>query len=154
MGTVNAAYTLFSNTASPSFRAGRTFTSVQHRALKYDTAANKKLNGTNYLDLPTKTTFTGAINGEIAGINSTTAATTTAAKQDALVNDNYVDFTIDSGFADDDGGPNAISAFTYIQASCAAVPTIKTDAIRLRQTGQESGSQKEIKIPGFAIGTP
>jgi hypothetical protein len=154
LGTVNVAYTLFSNTASPSFRAGRTFTSVQHRALKYDTAANKKLNGTNYLDLPTKTTFNGAINGEVAGINSTTAASTTAATQDALVDDNYVDFTIDSGFADDDGGPNPITAFSYIQASCSAAPTIKTNAIRLRQTGQENTTQKEISLPGFAIGTP
>lgn len=154
LGTVNVAYTLFASNASPVYRAGRTFTSVQHRALKYDTTANKALNGTNYLDLPTKTSVTANISGENTPIAAGTTATTTAATQDAVVNDNYVDFTLDTGFQDDDGGLNPVTAFTYIQASCTANPTVQTNAIRLRQTAQENATFKEILMDGYAIGTP
>lgn len=153
--TVNAGYTIFSTTVntSPIYRIGRTFTSVQHRALKYDTLANKAVNGTNYLDLPTKATFNGAINGELAGINSTTAASTTAATQDALVNSNWIDFTIDNVVTDDDGTPNALSGYTYVESPCDGTDVatwVKTGAIRLRQTGQENTTQKEIAIDGYA----
>jgi hypothetical protein len=153
---VNAGYTLFSATASPVYRAGRTFTSVQHRALKYDTSANKALNGTNYLDLPTKTSVTANITGENTPINATTTATTTSATQDAVVNDSWVDFTLDSVYADDDGSSNAVSAFTYVQAACSANPTVITNggAIRLRQTAQEFANFKEITLDGYSIGTP
>jgi hypothetical protein len=154
LGTVNVAYTLFATNASPVYRSGRTFTSVQHRAFKYDNSTNAALNGTNYLDLPTKNSVAVNITGENTPINATTAASTTLATQDAVVNDNYVDFTLDSGFQDDDGGLNPITAFTYIQASCTANPTVKTNAIRLRQTAQENATFKEILIDGYAIGTP
>lgn len=155
-GTVNVAYTIFATgtTGSPVYRAGRTFTSVQHRALKYDTLANKEQNGTNYLDLPTKNSVTAATTGEVAGINSTTAASTSLATQDAVVNANYVDFTLDTVFADDDGSTSALSAFTYIEAPCTASPTSQANAIRLRQTGQENATQKQINMSGYAIGTP
>jgi hypothetical protein len=153
-GTVNVAYQLFATNASPVYRAGRTFTSVQHRALKYDTSTNKALNGTNYLDLPTKNSVTANITGENLAIAAGTAAATTLATQDAVVNANYVDLTLDTGFNDDDGGLNPLTAFTYIQASCSATPTVQTDAIRLRQTAQEATTFKEIKLPGYAIGTP
>lgn len=155
-GTVNIGYTMFSTTTntSPVFRVGRTFTSVQHRALKYGNLTDAKSNGTNYLDLPTKNTFSGAINGETTGINGTTAATTTAATQDALVNANYVDFTVDAVATDDDQQTNALSAFTYIQAPCTANPTLQNNAIRLRQTAQENTTQKSIDLQGYAIGAP
>lgn len=156
-GTVNVAYSIFASpvtTGSPVFRVGRTYTSVQHRAFKYDTLANKAENGTNYLDLPTKNSVTAATTGEAAGINSTTAASTTLATQDAVVNANHVDFTLDTVFADDDGFTNAYSAFTYIEAPCAANPTEQAGAIRLRQTGQENATQKVIDMTGYAIGTP
>lgn len=122
--------------------------------MKYDTTANKALNGTNYLDLPTKTSVTANISGENTPIAAGTTATTTAATQDAVVNDNYVDFTLDTGFQDDDGGLNPVTAFTYIQASCTANPTVQTNAIRLRQTAQENATFKEILMDGYAIGTP
>lgn len=156
-GTVNIAYTISTSpvtTVSPVFRVGRTFTSVQHRALKYDTNANKAENGTNYLDIPTKNSVTAAITGETTPISSTTAASTTLATQDAVVNSNYIDFTADSVFADDDGSTNTYSAFTYIEAPCSAAPTAQDGAIRLRQTGQENATQKVIDMTGYAIGTP
>ncbi|WP_232411297.1 MULTISPECIES: hypothetical protein [unclassified Methylophilus] len=157
LGAVSVAYTISITpvtVVSPVFRAGRTFTSVQHRAYKYDTLVNKSLNGTNYLDLPTKNSVTAATTGEATGINSTTAASTTLATQDAVVNDNYVDFTADAVYADDDGSTNAYSAFTYVEASCSANPTTQTGGIRLRQTGQENAVQKVIDMDGYAIGTP
>ena len=152
-GTVNVGYTLFASSSSPVYRAGRTFTSVQHRALKYDTLGNKAVNGTNYLDLPTKNSVTAAITGENTPINATTAASTTLATQDAVVNSNWVDFTADTVFIDDDGSTNALSGFTYIQASCDATNPatwVQTGAIRLRQTAQEATTFKEITIPGYA----
>lgn len=153
---VNAGYTLFSTTASPVYRQGRTFTSVQHRALAYDTSANKALNGTNYLDLPTKNTVTANYSGVNSPIDATTTASTSSATQDAVVNDSWVDFTLDSVYADDDGSTNAVSAFTYVQAACTANPSVITNggAIRLRQTAQEATTMKEIILDGYSIGTP
>ncbi|WP_417499708.1 hypothetical protein [Methylophaga sp.] len=154
-GTVNVGYTIFSTTGntSPVYRVGRTFTSVQHRSYKYDTLANKRINGTNYLDLPTKNSVTAAITGENTPIDATTVASTTLATQDAVVNSNWVDFTADTVYADDDGSTNALSGFTYIQAECDSTATSgwkKSGAIRLRQTAQEETTFKEIAIEGFA----
>ncbi len=139
---------------SPVYRVGRTFTSVQHRALKYDTLANKALNGTNYLDLPTANTVTSATSGEPTGISATTTASTTSTTQDAVVNSNHVDFTMDAVYQDDDGSTNAYSAIAYVEASCGAIPTEQAGAIRLRQTGQENATLKAIDMTGYAIGTP
>lgn len=159
-GAVNVAYTFFSTTGntSPVYRAGRTFTSVQHRALAYNTLANKEQNGIGYLDLPT---IGGSSTLNINGVNSTIDATTTAsvssAQQDAQVNSNWVDFTADTVFADDDGSTNALSGYTYIQAACNATNPdavgaswVKAGAIRLRQTAQEFAIFKEIEIDGYA----
>ena len=156
-GSVNVGYTLFSTTGntSPLYRVGRTFTSVQHRALKYDTNANKELNGTGYLDLPT---IGGLTTLNINGVNSTIGSTAAASVspttlQDAQVNSNWVDFTADTVFADDDGSTNALSGFTYIEAACNSTAVsgwIKTGAIRLRQTAQENATFKEIAIDGYA----
>ena len=154
-GSVNVAYTIFSTTGntSPLYRVGRTFTSVQHRALKYDTFANKAQNGTNYLDLPTKSSVTVAITGENTPIEADETAVTTLATQDALVNSNWVDFTADVVYFDDDGSTNALSGVTYIEAACdSTTPStwVKSGAIRLRQTAQEFTTFKEIEMSGFA----
>lgn len=154
-GTVNVAYTIFSTAGntSPVYRVGRTFTSVQHRSLKYDTLPNKAENGTNYLDLPTKNSVTAAITGENSPIDATTTASTTLATQDAVVNSNWVDFTADTVYFDDDGSTNALSGFTYIQAECDSSSTtgwVQTGAIRFRQTAQEETTFKEISVDGFA----
>jgi len=155
-GTVNVAYTIFSTTGntSPLYRVGRTFTSVQHRALAYNNTTNQQVNGTGYLDLPTIAgSSTLNINGVNTPIDATTTASASSAQQTAQVNSNWIDFTADTVFADDDGSTNALSGYTYIQASCNATdPTtwVKTGAIRLRQTAQENTTFKEIEIDGFA----
>jgi hypothetical protein len=156
-GTVNAGYFIQSVSASPIYRVGRTFTSVQHRALRYNNAPDRAVNGTNYLDLPTDNTITTDFTGETTGIDASTAASTTLATQDAVHNANWVDFTLDAGYQDDDGGTNALSAMTYVQAPCNSdnVATInatwvKAGAISLRQTAQELTTPKTINISGYA----
>lgn len=156
-GDVTAGYYLQVATASPIYRIGRSFTSVQHRALKYDAAANKALNGTNYLDLPTKNSVTAAITGENTPIVATATAVTTLATQDAVVNSNWIDFTTDAVFVDDDGGTNVGSGVTYVKAACnsdsaATINStwVKTGAISLRQTAQENTTFKAIDINGYA----
>jgi hypothetical protein len=151
--SVNAGYYIQAVNASPVYRIGRTFTSVQHRAYKYDTAANKLLLGTNYLDLPTANSVNTALTGEATGIGPTVIASTTAATQDAVVNSNWIDFTMDVGYVDDDGGSNIVSAMTYVEAACdssAVSGWVKTGAIRLRQTGQEATTMQEISVDGYA----
>lgn len=151
---VNAGYALFTQSGFPVFRVGRTFTSVQHRALSYVTAWDRAQDGVNYLNLPTKTSVTVNITGENFPISSTAIASTTLATQDAMVNDNWVDFTMEVTSVDADTSAGAVSPFTYIQAPCATSPTVKTGAIRLRQTAQENTTFKEIIMDGYAIGTP
>lgn len=151
--SVNAGYFVQATNASPVYRIGRTFTSVQHRAYKYDTAANKLLLGTNYLDLPTANSVNTALSGEVTGIGPTVVASTTPGTQDAVVNSNWIDFTIDSGYFDDDGGSNIVSAMTYVEAPCNSTAVsgwVKTGAIRLRQTAQENTTMQEISIDGYA----
>jgi len=148
-GSVNAGY-YTAATASPVYRIGRTFTAVQHRALKYDTAANKALVGTNYLDLPSLGGSTASINGEDFAIDAVTTATTTAANQTATVNSNWIDFTLDAVWADDDGSTNPFAAMTYVQAACtSAAPVAVANAIRLRQTAQEYARFIEVSVPGY-----
>lgn len=151
--SVNAGYFTSAANASPVYRIGRTFTSVQHRALAYDTAANKLLDGINYLDLPTANSVTAALSGVNVPINATTTASTSSATQDAVVNSNWIDFTLDAGFQDDDGGTNTLSAMTYVEAPCnssAVSGWVKTGAIRLRQTAQEFSTLQEISVDGYA----
>lgn len=148
--TVSAGYTLFATTSFPVFRVGRSFTSVQHRALAYDTSVNKVQNGINYLDLPTKNSVVANITGENIPIGATTTASTTLATQDAAVNDNWVDFTLKASFINLTG----VSAFNYIDAPCISNPTVQAGAIRLRQTAQENTTFKEIIMDGYAIGSP
>lgn len=84
-------------------------------------------------------------------------ASASASQQEAPINTNWVDFTTDSGFQDDDGGTNAVSSMTYIEAPCNndSVATInstwvKAGAISLRQTAQENAKFKSIDISGYA----
>jgi len=152
--TVSAGYALFATNGTPVFRIGRTFTSVQHRALAYDTSPNKAQNGINYLDLPTKNSVTANITGENIPIASTTTASTTLATQDAVVNENWVDFTLKAQYLNISGAFNPVSAFNYIDAPCTSNPTVQAGAIRLRQTAQENTTFKEIIMDGYAIGSP
>lgn len=150
-GTVQAGYFVATSTTSPIYRIGRTYTSVQHRALKYDTATNKALAGTNYVALPPAPGSTASINGEDFEIDAITTATTVAANQTANVNSEWVDFTFDAVWADDDGSTNPASPMTYVQAACSAgtIP-VATNAIRLRQTAQEFARFIDVSVDGYA----
>jgi hypothetical protein len=154
-GDVTAGYYFHpGSNDNPVFRIGRSFTSVQHRALSYDTAPNKLLVGTNYVALPTiggSTTLN--INGENSPILSSTPAATTAAKQTAAINSNWVDFTIDSYFFRDQFYQSKLSPMLYVQAPCDSTNTstwVKSGAIRLRQTAQEYENFNELSIDGYA----
>lgn len=152
-GVVNAGYWASASNASPVYRIGRTFTSVQHRAFAYDTAAHKLMDGINYLDLPTANSVNTALSGEPLGIASVTHASTSSATQDAVVNSNWIDFTLESTYQNQDGSPQGVSAITYIEAACdgtAVSGWVKPGAIRLRQTGQEATTMQEIIIDGYA----
>lgn len=152
-GAVNAGYSLIPANASPVYRIGRTFTSVQHRAFAYDTPANKLLDGTNYLDLPTANSVSTALSGEPLPINSVTHASTSLTTQDAVVNSNWIDFTVDVAYQDEDGNSHLHSGMVYVEALCDSTPVTgwtKTGVIRLRQTGQENTTMQEIIIDGYA----
>ena len=162
-GTVNVGYFKQAANASRLYRVGRTYTSVQHRAYKYGagaTLAEQQNNGTGYLDLPTiggSTTLD--INGVNTPIGAGVVATTggVATLQDAQVNSNWVDFTADSVYADDDGSTNPVSSMTYVEFPCNtdSAATIRDTwvqpgAISLRQTAQENTTFKRIDLSGFA----
>jgi len=155
-GTVNVGYFLQGANSGPVFRVGRTFTSVQHRNYIYagGTLAEQQNNGNGYFDLPPIGGSGPAINGNNTPLAANTISpSVTTAQQEAAVNSNWVNFTLDSGYKDDDGGTNAISAMTYIEAPCnSTAPStwVKTGAIRLRQTAQENANFKEIAIDGYA----
>jgi len=159
-GTVEVGYFRQAATAGRTYRVGRTYTSVQHRAYKYTgTLAEKQNNGTGYLDLPT---IGGSSTLDINGVNSgiaggTVAAVGSAADQDAQINSNWVDFTTDSVFSDDDGSTNNISTMNYVEFPCNSdnaatinANWVKAGAISLRQTAQENTTFKRIDIDGYA----
>lgn len=162
-GTVNVGYFALAATPAltPVYRAGRTFTSVQHRAYKYaGTTAEKQNNGTGYLDLPTIGGLGSvAINGVNSPILGGAVASATPAQQQAKVEAGWVDFTFDAAVADDDGGSNPISAIAYIEFACGTnadnAATInstwrKAGALRLRRTAQENTTFGEIVLTGYA----
>jgi hypothetical protein len=159
-GAVEVGYFVISGSnGTPTYRIGRTFTSVQHRGYKYGTGstqAERQNNGIGYLDLPT---IGGSATLDINGVNTPIAAGVVATTggvatlQDAQVNSNWVDFTNDSVYADDDGGTNQSSSMTYIKAACDATSPsgwVKTGAISVRQTAQENATFKAIDISGYA----
>lgn len=168
-GTVSVGYFSLATTPAlyPVYRAGRTFTSVQHRAYKYaGTHAEKQNNGVGYLDLPTiGGAATLSINGVSSGIAGSTIATATAAQQDAQLNSNWIDFTLFAIYWDYGLVASPISSMTYIEFPCnsdssAIINTLapsgsnvgwrKAGALRLRQTGQTFIGFHEITMSGYA----
>jgi len=167
LGTVNVGYFKQATNANRTYRIGRTFTSVQHRAYKYGntgagaTLAEKESNGLGYMDLPPiGGSATLNINGVNAPIGPGVIATTggNPALQQAQVNSNWVDFTTDSVYVDWDGlSTSPVSTMNYIEFACTSdsgatinSTWVKPDAIRLRQTAQENTTFKEISISGYA----
>lgn len=118
---VYAAYSTVPAVSEPVYRIGRAFTAVQHRASGY---AAQPLTGLGS-------------NPSINGLNSW-PGTATSSQQLADIDDNWVDFTTDANFKDDDGSTSAASGMVYVRTSCSSSnPTIVSNAVRLRQTFQE-----------------
>ena len=158
--TVNAGYKA-SASESVVNRVGRTLTSVQHRAYIYGggTLAERQNNGSNYLDIP-PTGSTAAISGVNTPLPANVVAPAAGAgQQNATVNNNWVDFTLDVAAVDDDGGNNPVSALTYVEFDCGTntdnAATINSTwrqagALRLRRTAQENTTFAEIIMTGYA----
>ena len=135
----------------------------QHRAHIYGggTLAQKQNNAAGYLDLPAIAGLTTDVaNGNLTLATPGVVAPVGAGLQQAQVNSNWVDFTVDSTFNDPDSASlNPLSPMNYIQAPCNSdsaatinATWVKAGAIRLRQTVQENqtGGLKEISISGYA----
>ena len=121
-GAVNVGYFKQAANASRLYRVGRTFTSVQHRAHIYGggTLAQKQNNAAGYLDLPAIAGLTTDVaNGNLTLATPGVVAPVGAGLQQAQVNSNWVDFTVDSTFNDPDSASlNPLSPMNYIQAPC------------------------------------
>lgn len=139
---VDVAYSTIPAVAEPVFRVGRAYTAVQHRASGY-----------------TAQPLTGlGSNPSINGLNSF-PGTASATQQLADIDTNWVDFTTDVNYLDDDGSTSAASGMFYVKTTCSsASPTtsVSDEAIRLRQTFQELAGDGvtanpfiEIKVRGF-----
>ncbi|WP_157355052.1 hypothetical protein [Methylotenera sp. 1P/1] len=159
---IDAGYAITATTpnASPVYRIGRTYTSVQHRALATSPVcgdAGGSTAGTGYLALPGFGS-TADINGvsrftgtaPITFVPPACLANPTATQQAADVNDAWIDFTFDANAVDDDGSSQASSAMTYVKAACTtAAPVTRPNAIRVRQTGQEKSPFISVTTTGF-----
>ncbi|MEQ1766495.1 MAG: hypothetical protein ABL859_03625 [Methylotenera sp.] len=150
---VAVAYATTSATGEVTFRAGRTYTSVQHRgSLLYNSATGK-----GYVPRPLTTpAFTGAING-LDTLPNPATDNPTAAQQSASINTNWVELTTDVNWLDADTmTPAASSHMNYIHSTCSsAAPVAVANAIRLRQTYQEASAAgnpnrfTSVSVTGF-----
>lgn len=129
---------------SPVYRIGRTYTSVQHRA-QATSGFGSEIPGKGYVSLPPSA---GGSTASINGVDGSGSPTST--QQTAAVNANWIDFTTDVSYVDEDGYLNSLSGMTYIKAACtAAAPVTVNDAIRLRQTAQENARFIQVSVPGY-----
>lgn len=135
--TVDVAYSTVATVSSPTYRIGRTFTAVQHRP------------ETGYVAQP----LTGsslAING--VNVWPTPAGRPTAAEQQANVDADWIDYTTDANFLDDDGSTSSASGMQYGRTDCASATfTTANDAIRLRQTFQELNGDGSTDNPFIEV---
>jgi hypothetical protein len=128
------------------YRAGRTNVSVQHRADLLD--EDDPAEGYVAQPLTTPTPASTPINGVVGYTDP--LAVPTAAQQSAPLDDNYVDFTIDANFVDDDGTHTKQSPWLYVKTSCSSsTHTATAGALTFRQTGQEDAPWISFSISGF-----
>jgi hypothetical protein len=128
------------------YRAGRTNVSVQHRADPAD--EDSPASGYVAQPLTTPTPASTPING-VEAYNDPLDVPT-AAQQSATLDDNYVDFTIDANFADDDGSHTKQSPYLYVKTSCSSsTHTATAGALTFRQTAQEDAPWISFSINGF-----
>lgn len=124
--TTDVAYSAIPASSDVVYRIGRTYTSVQHRS---------GISG--YVNQP----LTGlGSSPSINGVNAwgSPPASPTAAQQKADVDQNWINFTTDVNYNDDDGSIFPASGMMYVRTSCtSSTPTVTANAVRLRQTFQE-----------------
>lgn len=139
---VDVAYSSIPAVADVVYRVGLAYTSVQHRDTGYSA---QPLTGLGSYP-------------SINGLNSY-PGTASATEQLADIHTNWVDFTTDANWLDDDGSTSQASGMVYVKTTCtsAAPSTSEADgAIRLRQTFQELSGDGvtgnffiEVPVRGF-----
>lgn len=128
------------------YRIGRTNVSVQHRASLSDESA--PASGYVAQPLTTPTPSSTPING-VQAYNDPLDVPTSA-QQSATLDDNYVDFTVDLNYLDDDSGKTKFSPYLYVKTSCSSsTHTATAGALTFRQTGQEDAPWISFSISGF-----
>lgn len=140
---VAVAYASLSNSSDVVYRAGRTFTSVPHRA----TLPASAIPAPGYYNLPLTPGASASINGTPSGLAS-------PAYQDAQLDANWVEFTIEAYASSGPISPSSkpFSPALYVKAPCANATLTEADnAIRLRQTmSNHVGNHLiEIRVRGF-----
>ncbi|WP_047537958.1 hypothetical protein [Methylotenera versatilis] len=145
--TVDAAYWRHAIAGvSPVYRAGLTYTAVQHRATPLWSAGPN--NG--YVALPLTTP---AFSLSINGINTTSGGSPTVAQQSASLNDNWVNFTLDIFAYHDEGFHRSSSPWLYVHSSCAPTGALVSspNAVRVRQSYQGGAVDgfREFGVTGY-----
>ncbi|KQT36274.1 hypothetical protein [Methylophilus sp. Leaf414] len=144
-GNVSVAYARILAGSDVVYRAGRTFTSVQHRAVSLGSGTFAP----GYYNLPLTPGSTASINGQ----NVSALGVPAAAEQTANLDTNWLEFTTDANSVDDDGSTSPASPAVYVRAACTtAAPVATANAIRLRSTWQEQGTGQqfiEVRVDGF-----
>jgi len=71
---------------------------------------------------------------------------------EAAIDDNWINFSTDLNYRDDDGSSYRDSPWLLVKASCGADESFKESegALRFRQMGQEDQPEQEIEVKGFA----
>lgn len=126
--TTDVAYSAIPANSDVVYRIGRTYMSVQHRS-----------GITGYVNQPL-TGFGSSPSPSINGVNAwgSPPASPTATQQKADVDQNWINFTTDVNYNDDDGSIFPASGMFYVRTSCTnSAPVGTANAIRLRQTFQE-----------------
>jgi hypothetical protein len=151
--SVQIAYFFTTITDEVMFRAGRTYTSVQHRADLLDDEAA----AAGYVARPLTASSTASV--AITGVSTydDPLLTPTAAQQSAALASNWVEYTIDANYLDDDGTSLPDTPMMYVKvtgtnacpATSGGVPVLTSNAYSFRQTGQEDAPLLEFKASGY-----
>lgn len=143
---VTAGYYYTSVSDEVVFRIGRTYTAVQHRADLVDD--DDPASGYYAQPLSYASASTAAING--LSTYTSPLGVPTMDQQSAKIDGDWVNFTTDNNWLDDDGTSLPDSSLTYVKTACTSVPSTTTaNAYSFRQTGQEEAPLIEVLMSGY-----